>query len=263
MLDETNRFFGSESPMHSASGGFHYEPRPQQAAMANAVAEAMEGGYNLCVEAPTGIGKTFAYLVPAYYQAKETERPVIISTHTINLQEQIITRDIPLLEKMLGVEINAVVAKGRSNYLCLRRFDNLVNVDQELMALDAVGVELKRLQKWAATTESGDRSEMTRGVSSQLWGNVCAERGNCLKAKCPFFKRCFLQKARRAIFSADIIIMNHAKFFSALALSQETNASDKDAQLPNYSAVVLDEGHTLEDTASSHLGMKAESFELK
>ena len=263
MLDETNKFFGSESPMLMTSGGFHYEPRPQQAAMANAVAEAMEGGYNLCVEAPTGIGKTFAYLVPAYYQSQETGKPVIISTHTINLQEQIISRDIPLLEKMLGVEINAVVAKGRSNYLCLRRFGNLVNVDQELMALDAVGVELKRLQQWAATTETGDRSEMTRGISSQLWNNVCSERGNCLGGKCDFFKRCFVQKARRAIFSADIIVMNHAKFFSSLALAQEANVSEQDAQLPDYSAVVLDEGHTLEETASNHLGMKAESFELK
>ena len=263
MLEEVNSFFGPESPMANSGGRFRYEARPQQVSMARAIAEAMEEGYNLCVEAPTGVGKTFAYLVPALYQALETGKPVIISTHTISLQEQIITRDIPLLEKLLNTEVKAVVSKGRANYLCLRRLSALVDMDQELLALDGVGADLKRLQSWAQETQTGDREEMPRSISPQLWSKVCSERGNCLKSKCPFFRKCYVQKARRAVHSATIIITNHAKFFSALALSQNSTEVDQDAQLPDYSAVVMDEGHTLEDTASSHLGLRAGSGEIR
>lgn len=276
---DVEKFFGEDSPMKGTSregGGFKYESRPQQVEMALAVASAMDDECNLCVEAPTGVGKTFAYLVPAVFRAKAEKKPVIVSTHTINLQEQIITRDVPLLERMLDCEITAVVAKGKNNYLCLRRLDELDERGQEFIALDGASAELNRLLRWADRTKTGDRSEMPHGVSSLLWNTVCCERGNCPGGKCEHFNKCFMFRARRKLFDAEIIISNHAKFFTSLAMSQkaeeENNKNDKNdnsnkdetgSTLPEYSAVILDEGHTLEECASNHLGLKADSANIR
>ncbi|MGI5924230.1 MAG: ATP-dependent DNA helicase [Lentisphaeria bacterium] len=270
-VELTEAFFGAESPLRSVGGakaGFLYEPRPQQAAMAKAVAEALADEANLCVEAPTGVGKTFAYLVPAYYHALATGKPVIVSTHTINLQEQIIGRDIPLLEKILDVEIRAEVAKGRGNYLCLRRLNQLADTDQALLPDESILGELGRLLRWAEKTRSGDRGDFPGSLSSALWSNVCCERGTCTNKQCNFYRSCFLMKVRRSVHQAQIVVANHALFFSALAMGQDGGGTGcaaeseqgMDSILPSYSAVVLDEGHTLEDCAASHLGLRADSF---
>ena len=266
---EVERFFGEDSPLRHAGGseGFKYEQRRQQVDMALAVADAMDAQENLCVEAPTGVGKTFAYLVPAVLYAKEKKQPVIISTHTISLQEQIMAHDVPLLSEMLGCEINAVVAKGQSNYLCLRRLDNVVDLNQEMLMLDGVAGDLSRLHKWANRTYTGDRSEIDFGLTPNLWQALCCERGNCAGPKCEFRKQCFLQRARRRVQAAEIIISNHAKLFSSLAAEQSKKAGkgeeDSDSVLPDYCAVILDEGHTIEDSASTHLGLKAGSFPIR
>ena len=172
---EVERFFGDDSPLKNGGGtdGFKYEPRRQQVDMALAVADAMDAQENLCVEAPTGVGKTFAYLVPAVLYAKEKKQPVIISTHTISLQEQIMAHDVPLISEMLGCAINAVVAKGQSNYLCLRRLDNVVDLNQEMIMLDGVAGDLSRLHKWANRTYTGDRSEIDFGIAPNLWQAIC------------------------------------------------------------------------------------------
>ena len=255
--------------MKQASGGdFHYEERPQQAQMAAAVAEAMDTCTNLCVEAPTGVGKTYAYLVPAVLYAKQQQKAVIISTHTINLQEQIITHDIPLLEKMLKCQINAVVAKGKGNYLCLRRFYESIDTAQDLIAFDGTSGDLARLTKWAGITRTGDFSEMKRQVSPQLKSQICGEWGNCPGPKCDFYKSCHVQRAKRMVMNAEIIIANHAKFFSALALDEEKARQngplhDDEKALPDYCAVILDEGHTVEDAASNHLGYTTDTLSIK
>ncbi|MBR0458513.1 MAG: DEAD/DEAH box helicase [Victivallales bacterium] len=260
---EVEKFFGGDSPMQRAKGeGFRYEPRPQQVEMALAVAHALDDGKNLCVEAPTGVGKTFAYLVPALAFARQQQMPVVISTHTINLQEQIITRDIPMLERMLGHDIAAFVAKGRTNYLCLRRYNTFFDTDQALLDLDGRMAEINRLQKWASQTLTGDYSEMRHGVSPQLWHTVCCERGGCLGSKCEFFKKCYLQHAKRKLFNAELIIANHAKFFTTLAMDDEETDEDH-KPFPDYAAVILDEGHTLEDCASEHLGFRADTFTIR
>ncbi len=267
---QTEAFFGADSPLRLASStkaGFSYEPRPQQVAMAKAVAEALDDGANLCVEAPTGVGKTFAYLVPAYYYALATGKPVVVSTHTINLQEQIIGRDIPLLERMLDVEIRAEVAKGRGNYLCLRRLNQLADMDQTLLPDDSILGELGRLLRWAEKTSNGDRGDFPGGMSPVLWSSVCCERGTCTNKQCTFYRSCFLMKVRRSVHQAQIVVANHALFFSALAMSNGDGVSGcadpeqvSDSILPDYSAVILDEGHTLEDCAASHLGLRADTF---
>ena len=276
LLKEVTEFFGENSPLMNADQldkAFHYEPRPQQVTMAIEIARAMDDEENLCVEAPTGVGKTFAYLVPAVLRAKQTSKPVIISTHTINLQEQIISHDVPMLEGLLKCKIQAVVAKGRANYLCLRRLNNILNTDQELLMFDGVAGEYARLQKWASNTLSGDRGELPHGISPQLWKTVCCERGNCMGKNCEYHQKCFLRKARRLVQTAEIVIANHAKFFSSLAAEREAmmlrnkNSGKKEEEadtiLPEYTAVIMDEGHTIEDTASSHLGIATDSFSIR
>jgi ATP-dependent DNA helicase DinG len=271
--EQTESFFGADSPLRNANAtdnfAFKYEPRQQQVDMAYAVADAFDNHENLCIEAPTGVGKTFAYLVPAFFHACQTEKPVVITTHTISLQDQILNRDIPLLAKFLNVKIDAVVAKGRSNYLCLRKLNQIADMDQSLLPDDNITGDLGRLVSWAEKTKTGDHTDMNRPISPQLWNAVCCERGNCLNGQCPFFTSCFLMAARRRIGKARIIIANHAFFFAALATDArlatrpDSDSHEREKLLPAFSALVIDEGHTLEDAAANHLGIRADSFTIR
>ena len=271
--EQTESFFGADSPLRNANAtdnfAFKYEPRQQQVDMAYAVADAFDNHENLCIEAPTGVGKTFAYLVPAFFHACQTEKPVVITTHTISLQDQILNRDIPLLAKFLNVKIDAVVAKGRSNYLCLRKLNQIADMDQSLLPDDNITGDLGRLVSWAEKTKTGDHTDMNRPISPQLWNAVCCERGNCLNGQCPFFASCFLMAARRRIGKARIIIANHAFFFAALATDArlatrpDSDSHEREKLLPAFSALVIDEGHTLEDAAANHLGIRADSLTIR
>ena len=271
--EQTESFFGADSPLRNANAtdnfAFKYEPRQQQVDMAYAVADAFDNRENLCIEAPTGVGKTFAYLVPAFFHACQTDKPVVITTHTISLQDQILNRDIPLLAKFLNVKIDAVVAKGRSNYLCLRKLNTIADMDQSLLPDDNITGDLGRLVSWAENTKTGDHTDMNRPISPQLWNAVCCERGNCLNGQCPFFASCFLMAARRRIGKARIIIANHAFFFAALATDAriatrpDAESREREKLLPDFSALVIDEGHTLEDAAANHLGIRADSLTIR
>ncbi|MBO4526654.1 MAG: DEAD/DEAH box helicase [Victivallales bacterium] len=271
--EQTESFFGDNSPLRNANApdgvAFKYEPRQQQVDMAYAVADAFDNNENLCIEAPTGVGKTFAYLVPAFFHACQTDKPVVITTHTISLQDQILNRDIPLLAKFLNVKIDAVVAKGRSNYLCLRKLNEIADMDQSLLPDDNITGDLGRLVSWAEKTKTGDHTDMNRPIAPQLWNAVCCERGNCLNGQCPFFASCFLMAARRRIGKARIIIANHAFFFAALATDArlatrpDAESHEREKLLPDFSALVIDEGHTLEDAAANHLGIRADSLTIR
>ena len=271
--EQTESFFGDNSPLRNANSpdgvAFKYEPRQQQVDMAYAVADALDNNENLCIEAPTGVGKTFAYLVPAFFHACQTEKPVVITTHTISLQDQILNRDIPLLAKFLNVKIDAVVAKGRSNYLCLRKLNEIADMDQSLLPDDNITGDLGRLVSWAEKTKTGDHTDMNRPIAPQLWNAVCCERGNCLNGQCAFFSSCFLMAARRRIGKARIIIANHAFFFAALATDArlatrpDAESHEREKLLPDFSALVIDEGHTLEDAAANHLGIRADSLTIR
>jgi ATP-dependent DNA helicase DinG len=161
LLRRTEEFFGPATPLVRAPevGGRAYEPRPQQVAMAVRVATCLAAGRHLCIEAPTGVGKTFAYLVPAALLALEHKRPVVVSTHTISLQEQIMRKDAPILQKLMGVEFKVVLAKGRGNYLCLRRLFAAAGNHQEYLPSAELLPELARLQEWSQETRDGSRSE--------------------------------------------------------------------------------------------------------
>jgi ATP-dependent DNA helicase DinG len=230
----------------------HYEPRSQQLHMADAVAEAIAQRRHLMVEAGTGVGKSFAYLVPAILAATASkECRVVISTHTISLQEQLVHKDIPFLQDVLPQQFNATLVKGRSNYLSLRR---LRGAQQRLAALlvePAAVEQLQQIGRWSRTTRDGSRSDLSFQVLPAVWDLVESDSGNCLGRGCPDYTRCFYFQARKRMFGAQLLIVNHALFFSDLALRREGASL-----LPDYKVVVFDEAHTLEDVAADHLGLQ-------
>jgi ATP-dependent DNA helicase DinG len=237
-----------------SSGDFLYEARPQQVEMARAVSDALESGRHLVVEAGTGVGKSLAYLVPLILHAKRTNRRAMVSTHTISLQEQLVGKDLPLLKERLGPSFRAVLVKGRTNYLCLRRLARARNHQRELFG-EGIAEELERIRAWADATEDGSVQEMRRQPSPEAWAAVCAEHGNCMGPKCPERKRCFLFRARAQMHDADLLVANHHLLFSDLALRREGAGF-----LPDVAAVVMDEAHTVEDTASEHLGIRLSPY---
>ncbi len=219
-------------------------------AMAQAAQRALAEEHHLLVEAGTGVGKSFAYLLPAIDFAVKQNKRVVISTHTISLQEQLIEKDIPLLQAVYPDEFTAVLVKGRGNYLCMRRLEQ-ARARQNFLFEDRRQLDsLYAIQEWAAKTTDGSRSDLPLDPEPGVWDRVCAEQGNCLGKKCEFFKPCFWQAAKRRMHGGRIIIVNHALFFADLALRMAGVN-----YLPKYDAVVLDEAHTVEDVAASHFGL--------
>ena len=262
--ESTTKFFGKDSPLVDASkhGGLTYEPRGEQVAMAEHVAEAFENGHNLCVEAPTGVGKSFAYLIPAIYFAQENEFPVIISTETISLQEQLIAKDIPLLQEIMDIEFSAVIAKGRGNYLCKRRLSVTTNGNgHDYLPLASLRPQTEDIALFAKNMQKATRTDFDFEIDNRVWDAVCCEMGNCKGPKCPFYKQCFYWGERRAWEKADIIIANHALLFTDLKIkSIETSET---SLLPDYGALIFDEAHLIEDCAANHLGLRVASIGLK
>ena len=259
-VPRTSAFFSEDTPLKKAEsfGGRPYEPREQQAEMACAIAEAFQDGRNLCVEAPTGVGKSFAYLVPAIYHAKSMHQTVLVTTETINLQEQLAKKDLPLLQQLLDVDFTFAVAKGRGNYLCKRRLALASGAHRdEILPADAPANELQSLLDWARTTHDGTVSDVPFRIHPHLWSGVCCETGTCLGPKCQHFHSCFYWRARHSWDKADLLITNHALFFTNLKISRIEN--QENCPLPEYCAVVFDEAHTLEDNAANHLGIHIHS----
>ena len=238
-----------------------YEFREQQLQMANAVEQAIAKREHLVAEAGTGTGKSFAYLVPAILsvlnnrsdnkpkQGKKQKKRVIISTHTISLQEQLISKDIPFLNAILPVEFSAVLVKGRSNYVSLRRIKGAIEKTVALFPEQEQLQQLQEISKWSKKTGDGSVSDLNFRPLPAVWDEVRSEHGNCLGKKCPTYDKCLYYKARRRVWNADLLVVNHALFFSDLALRR-----DGASILPDYDAVIFDEAHTLEQVASSHLG---------
>jgi ATP-dependent DNA helicase DinG len=229
----------------------NYEARPQQLQMAERVADAMDSDSHLMVEAGTGVGKSFAYLVPAILAAaNDPEFRVVVSTHTISLQEQLIGKDIPFLRQVLP-EFKAVLVKGRSNYLSLRRL-RVASQRAGLLVSEAhADAQLQQVSEWAADTKDGSKSDLRLQPLPSVWDLVASDSNNCLGKKCPDYKQCFYFKARREVHGANLLIVNHALFFSDLAV-RRAGASI----LPKYKVAILDEAHTIEDVAAAHLGLQ-------
>ncbi len=227
-----------------------YEDRPEQLAMAAAVDRAFTEGRHLLVEAGTGVGKSFAYLVPAIQHALRTGERVVVSTHTIALQEQLAHRDIPFMNAIWPDEFTAVLVKGRHNYLGLRRLKQASEKQQHLLYHDDETNELSRIIGWAYKTDDGSLAELSPSPDALVWELVRSEHDNCMGRKCPHYKPCFYQRARRRTEHAQILVVNHALLLSDLALRRQGTGGI----LPAYKRVVIDEAHTFEGVAAEHFG---------
>lgn len=235
-----------------------YEPRPEQLEMALAVESALTKRHHLIAEAGTGVGKSFAYLIPAILAAQaeqgadgKKKRRIIVSTHTISLQEQLIQHDIPFLQSVLPVEFSAVLVKGRGNYISLRRLDKAVQRSTQKSLFEPEGQQqLAKIRQWAHKTTDGSRSDLVFQPKADVWDEVLSDHGDCLRKKCPSHDKCFYYAARRRVWNADLLIVNHALFFSDLSLRR-----DDASILPEYDTVIFDEAHTIESVAADHLGL--------
>ncbi|MHC4123214.1 MAG: ATP-dependent DNA helicase [Planctomycetota bacterium] len=246
--------FGPEGHLGQSFNGF--ESRGQQVEMAKQVQKTLRDSGHLVIEAGTGVGKSFAYLVPAREAASRGAGGVLVSTFTITLQEQLINKDIPFLADCLPWGFTAVLAKGRGNYICKRRLKFALKRRQ--LFPDKLGGELDAVSAWASRTKDGSLSDMDYLPSATVWEKVRSEHGNCRSRRCPYFKDCFYQKARRQLDSADIIVANHALMFSDLVL-KEQGASI----LPEYKFVVVDEAHNIESVAEEHFGINVSNRGIK
>lgn len=235
-----------------------YEQRPQQLEMAAAVERAFGQSRHLVAEAGTGVGKSFAYLVPAIQRATNANERVIISTHTIALQEQIVQKDVPFLAAIWPDEFTAVLVKGRNNYLCIRRLKQTSERQISLFAADALRQELWRIEDWAYKTTEGSLGELDPVPDPRVWELVRSEHGNCLGRRCTHYNACFYQRARRRAAHAQILVVNHALLMTHLALGKR-----KVSILPPYQLVVIDEAHTLEAVAADHFGQSVSQGQVR
>ncbi|MDX1683036.1 MAG: DEAD/DEAH box helicase, partial [Phycisphaeraceae bacterium] len=236
--------------------GDRYEQRPEQQQMIEAVRETLAEGGHLAVEAGTGVGKSFAYLLPALEHLLADrdlgrKRRVVVSTHTIALQEQLVEKDLPLLQAVIGDEFSAVLVKGRSNYISLRRFKRAWERQGKLFDDPRLVRSLEKIESWVRTTDDGSLASLGQLPSMKVWDQVQSDAGNCMGKRCPTYEECFYQSARRRMEHADLLVVNHALFFADLALRAEGVGF-----LPPYDHVILDEAHTVEDVASSHFGLR-------
>jgi len=234
----------------------NFEVRTEQVRMAGAVQKALTNGRHLAVEAGTGVGKSFAYLIPVADLVCRGAGKAVISTFTITLQEQLTHKDIPLLMGCLPQNITAVLAKGRGNYLCQRRLKFTLQRQQALF--DQFASDIERISRWAEETEDGSLSDLPFLPHHRLWDKVNSEHGNCRGRKCPHFQDCFYWRARRQLETADIIVANHALLFSDLVLK------DQGVQLlPDYRYMIIDEAHNIERVAEDHFGINISNHRIR
>ncbi|MGB7582643.1 MAG: DEAD/DEAH box helicase, partial [Sedimentisphaerales bacterium] len=233
-----------------------YERRQQQVDMARAVQKSLSTKRHLATEAGTGVGKSLAYLVPAIEKAILGANRVVISTFTIALQEQLINKDIPCLNRCLPWGFKAALAKGKSNYICKRRLEFAIR--RQMGLFDQFSDTLAEINNWATRTADGSLSDLPFIPDGRVWDAVKAEHGNCKGRKCGHFTSCFCQRAKRELENANVIVTNHALLFSDLALREEEFSI-----LPDYKWVIIDEAHNIERVAEEHFGIEISSGSVR
>lgn len=250
--DEVGAVLGPDGPI--ARRLPQYEDRPSQRAMAGAIARLFNGGGIGLFEAGTGVGKSLGYLVPALRWAAANGERTVVSTNTINLQEQLVGKDLPFLQEALDDQpVRFALLKGWRNYVCLSRLEQ-ASVPEAGLFDDAVGAELTALRAWAARTSDGSLADLPVPPRPEVWDEVAAEPDLCGRLKCPHFDRCFLFRARREAAQADVVVVNHHLLLSDLAVRRAQQNWGDAAVLPAYKRLIVDEGHHLEDAAAAHLG---------
>ena len=268
LISRVSEIFSSSGILSKAS---NFEFRPQQQEMAVAVARALQNREHLAVEAGTGVGKSLAYLIPAILFAVSQSKKAIISTHTINLQEQLTEKDLPMLTAVLGslpepVKFSYAMLKGRANYLCTRRLQKAMQQSGNLFT-SSEAEELQRIYEWSKTTKDGSLSDFSIEPDPKVWAQVCSERGLCSPKTCGHqsdFARdhdvCFFQRVRNRILSADVVILNHTLFFTLLGGVDEEMEG---GILFKNDFVIFDEAHTMESVASRHIGLSVSSGQVR
>ncbi len=250
-LEEISRVFGTGGLLATSLKG--YEQRDEQLRMALAISEAFNRDRVVLVEAGTGTGKSLAYLVPSILWAVRNNERVVISTNTINLQEQLIRKDLPFLSRHCGVDFKAALIKGRGNYACLRKLEN-AEAEPNLFP-DESSAELTAIIEWSKSAKDGCRSDLTFIPHAGVWEEICCEADQCGRSRCKHFNHCFFYRARREASAARILVVNHALLLSDIVLKRENDGYDATAILPPFTRLIFDEGHHLEDVATSHLSL--------
>ncbi|CAB3690623.1 ATP-dependent DNA helicase [Achromobacter kerstersii] len=253
MLDlDISEFFDEDGPLATAMPG--YKPRPSQVELSQAIGDAIQDRATLVAEAGTGIGKTWAYLVPAFIQGGK----VLISTGTRTLQDQLFARDLPRVRAALAAPVTAALLKGRGNYVCHYHLERLQGDERALKSRTEIQ-QLRQIQVFAGITKTGDRSDLAQvPEDADIWQRVTSTRENCLGQECPRIRDCFVVKARRQAQEADVVVVNHALFMADLVLREE-GVTDL---LPEADTVIFDEAHQLPDTATRFLGSSVSTHQL-
>ena len=245
---------GPEGPL--AQSHPQYEDRPGQREMLRNVTETYNDGGIALIEAGTGTGKSLAYLIPAAEWAVRNRERTVISTNTINLQEQLDRNDLPLVRRLMGDEVDWALVKGRGNYISIRRA-RLAAESAPLLFEDDRVDELEELLGWIEQTDDGSRSDLTFVPREDVWEEVKSDPDICLRTRCPHFQACFYQRSRRRAASATLLVTNHHLLFTDLSVRITTGNFTGAAVLPAYRHLIIDEAHNIEDAATSHLGLEA------
>ena len=253
---DIKNYFSKDGILAKEIKGFEY--RQEQEEMAQYIQEAINEDKKIIVEAGTGTGKTLAYLIPAIKWAVVNKKKVIIATNTINLQEQLLLKDIPLAKSIIKDEFSYVLVKGRNNYVCKRLFNELAlgkNIDIETFSIEA-REQIEYILKWGNKTKTGDKAELPFEVYPDVWELVQSTTELCLGKKCPYRKECFYMKTRMEKMEADILISNHHVFFADLNVRAETDFDSEYLILPRYDMVIFDEAHNIESVARSYFSVE-------
>lgn len=250
---DMEKIFSSGGPLQEHFQ--HFEHRPQQIKMAVSVANSLNDHRCLLMEAGTGTGKSLAYVIPSLKWALVNKQRAVIATHTINLQEQLWKQDIPILKKVIDEDFSAALVKGRSNYLCLRRWESILSAEKYFTKSEALF--FAKLLVWLGKTKTGDKSELNLDQKeNEQWLQVCSDHDICQSSYCRWFSRfCFVNRARKAAENSDLIIINHSLLFSDLRSENKI--------LPPFGPLVIDEAHHLEDAATMHLGRQISRTVIK
>ena len=236
-----------------------YEERPSQVELLRTITEGFNDEQIVVAEAGTGVGKSFSYLIPAVKWASANEQRVVISTATINLQQQIMEKDLPMAQKLCGTDVRAVLVKGRRNYLCLNRLSEALEENSLFREKDDVLIQIK---EWGDQTADGSVSEIPFMPSDELWSRVCSEADACFGSRCRHFERCFVMKSRREAAAAGILVVNHHLFFADMSLRISGLGFEGTALLPRFHKVVFDEAHNIENSATSYLSEEYNRLQL-
>ena len=253
---DIKNYFSKDGILAKEIKGFEY--RQEQEEMAQYIQEAINEDKKIIVEAGTGTGKTLAYLIPAIKWAVANKKKVIIATNTINLQEQLLLKDIPLAKSIIKDEFSYVLVKGRNNYVCKRLFNELAlgkNIDIGTFSIEA-REQIEYILKWGNKTKTGDKAELPFEVYPDVWELVQSTTELCLGKKCPYRKECFYMKTRMEKMEADILISNHHVFFADLNVRAETDFDSEYLILPRYDMVIFDEAHNIESVARSYFSVE-------